>query len=180
MSLRGTGSGYRLRFEVPDGVTVSERLKGTPVTDFGAPVIPPEADKRPVDDSELKRQLTILSACWDELARIVEAAEGKELQKGPRGGGRDVAKMLEHILGAHGSYRRQIFWREKSPASLDLAEVIDDYKDADMKAMTFAVSGEMPERGPRGGELWSPRYFVRRAAWHILDHAWEIEDKVID
>jgi hypothetical protein len=26
--------------------------------------------------------------------------------------------------------------------------------------------------------LWSPRYFARRAAWHVLDHAWEIEDRV--
>ena len=24
---------------------------------------------------------------------------------------------------------------------------------------------------------WSPRYAVRRAAWHVLDHAWEIEDR---
>ena len=24
---------------------------------------------------------------------------------------------------------------------------------------------------------WSPRYFVRRSAWHALDHAWEIEDR---
>jgi hypothetical protein len=24
---------------------------------------------------------------------------------------------------------------------------------------------------------WTPRYFVRRAAWHALDHAWEIEDR---
>ena len=43
---------------------------------------------------------------------------------------------------------------------------------------TFAASGEMPERGPRGGVLWKPRYFVRRAAWHALDHAWEIEDRL--
>jgi hypothetical protein len=26
-------------------------------------------------------------------------------------------------------------------------------------------------------KLWSPRYFVRRSAWHALDHAWEIEDR---
>jgi hypothetical protein len=25
--------------------------------------------------------------------------------------------------------------------------------------------------------LWSPRYAVRRTAWHPLDHAWEIEDR---
>ena len=23
----------------------------------------------------------------------------------------------------------------------------------------------------------APRYFVRRAAWHVLDHAWELEDR---
>jgi hypothetical protein len=35
----------------------------------------------------------------------------------------------------------------------------------------------VPAVGPRGGQRWSPRRFVRRAAWHILDHAWEIEDR---
>jgi hypothetical protein len=24
---------------------------------------------------------------------------------------------------------------------------------------------------------WPPRYAARRIAWHVLDHAWEIEDK---
>ena len=24
---------------------------------------------------------------------------------------------------------------------------------------------------------WTARYFLRRAAWHVLDHVWEIEDK---
>ena len=31
-----------------------------------------------------------------------------------------------------------------------------------------------------GGEAsttWSRRYFLRRTAWHVLDHAWELEDK---
>jgi hypothetical protein len=170
----------RLGFEVPADVSVVERLSGNATTDYGAPDASPEADAEPVDDAELKRLLTILSASWDALAHAVEAADGKELQKGPRGGGRSVDKMVEHVLNAHHSYRRQIFWRENQPTSIDLAELLEDAKDADAKAMRFAVSGEMPERGPRGGELWKPRYFVRRAAWHILDHAWEIEDKVID
>jgi len=25
---------------------------------------------------------------------------------------------------------------------------------------------------------WPARYYVRRAAWHVLDHAWEIEDRL--
>jgi hypothetical protein len=32
-----------------------------------------------------------------------------------------------------------------------------------------------------GGELkpggWTSRYAARRIAWHVLDHAWEIEDR---
>ncbi len=39
--------------------------------------------------------------------------------------------------------------------------------------------GEIPERGSRGGTLWTPRYFVRRVAWHTLDHAWELEDRIV-
>ncbi len=28
------------------------------------------------------------------------------------------------------------------------------------------------------GELkWPARYFIRRATWHAVDHAWEIEDR---
>jgi hypothetical protein len=40
------------------------------------------------------------------------------------------------------------------------------------------VRGELAERGPRGGIRWPARYYVRRAAWHVLDHAWEIEDRL--
>jgi hypothetical protein len=27
------------------------------------------------------------------------------------------------------------------------------------------------------GDGRPPRYAIRRIAWHVLDHAWEIEDK---
>ena len=38
---------------------------------------------------------------------------------------------------------------------------------------------DRPKSGPRGGKIWSPRFFVRYVAWHTLDHAWEIEDRAI-
>jgi hypothetical protein len=41
------------------------------------------------------------------------------------------------------------------------------------------AKGEISPRGPRGGARWAPRYFVRRVAWHMLDHAREIEDRVV-
>lgn len=47
-----------------------------------------------------------------------------------------------------------------------------------LKGLASAAAGEIPARGPRGGLRWPPRYFVRRVAWHVLDHAWEIEDRI--
>ena len=48
-----------------------------------------------------------------------------------------------------------------------------------LDALESAVHGELPEVGPRGGIIWKPRFFVRRVAWHVLDHAWEIEDRIV-
>ena len=171
---------HRLGFEAPSDVKVVERLGGNATTDYGAPDMPAASETAPVGEDELKRLQTILSASWGALARAVEAADGKALQKGPRGGGRTVEGMVQHVLNAHYAYLRHIFWREKQPPTKGLAGMLDGLKQADAAAMAFATSDEMPEKGPRGNALWTPRYFVRRAAWHILDHAWEIEDKVID
>ena len=44
-----------------------------------------------------------------------------------------------------------------------------------LDALTRAVIEGLPAAGPRGGVIWTARSFVRRAAWHVLDHAWEIE-----
>ncbi len=48
-----------------------------------------------------------------------------------------------------------------------------------VEALLLAAHGEIPARGPRGGVRWTPRYFARRAAWHVLDRVWGIEDRLI-
>lgn len=48
-----------------------------------------------------------------------------------------------------------------------------------MEALALAAHGEIPVRAPRDGVRWTPHYFVRRAAWHVPEHAWEIEDRLI-
>jgi hypothetical protein len=50
--------------------------------------------------------------------------------------------------------------------------------EAAIAGMRASAAGEIPAVGPRGGKRWTARYFVRRAAWHVLDHAWEIEDRI--
>jgi hypothetical protein len=67
----------------------------------------------------------------------------------------------------------------KPPASLEkgAAAVREEERAAVLEGLERALVDGIPTRGPRGGARWSARYFVRRAAWHVLDHAWEIEDR---
>jgi hypothetical protein len=32
-------------------------------------------------------------------------------------------------------------------------------------------------RGPAAGTWWTVQFLIRRCAWHMLDHAWEMEDR---
>jgi hypothetical protein len=167
----------RLGFTPPDSaeqLKVAERLEGDASTDFGAPGIAPRHDSDKVSEAELERLTTVLRACWRTFDAAVEAAKGKQLQSGPRGGGRDVGKIVEHVLGAEGGYLSRLAWKvESGPANEQLQRI----RKAVIDALTAAAHGEVPEQGPRGGKIWTPRYFTRRVAWHVLDHAWEIEDR---
>ena len=174
-------SSARLSFHAPTDLSafkVTERLTGNTTTDFGAPDIAPSVDSEPVDAAALKRLETVLDACWQAFSEAVESASGKQLRKGPRGGGRNVERIVDHVIESHYSYLGMIYWREPHETVPDISIMITAIKQADAQALAFATSDEMPKTGPRGGALWMPRYFVRRSAWHILDHAWEIEDKL--
>ena len=158
---------------------VVERLAGTATTDFGAPDIAPTADTRPVDDAELRRLQALLQAHWRAFDTAVRAATGKELRKGPRGGGRDLEPIVRHVLGADAGYLARLAWKFKQQEAEDWDEALGRTRRAVLDALAAAARGEIPARGPRGGVIWTPRYFVRRVAWHVLDHAWEIEDRIV-
>jgi hypothetical protein len=168
--------GTRLGFEVPSNpsdLTVVERLRGTATTDFGAPGVPPSADAEPVTDADLRRFITLFRACWRAFDRAAEAAEGTELTKGPRGGGRDLDKIVDHVLGSDEGYLTLLGARAPKGDPDERAERV---RRAVLDALEVAVREGVPQ-GPRGGKRWTPRYFVRRSAWHALDHAWELEDR---
>jgi hypothetical protein len=175
----------RLGFKAPSDVsafTLSERLDGNATTDFGAPGIPPSSDAEPVNSAELQRFQKILKACWRAFDANVGAATGKALRTGPRGGGRELEGIIQHILGSDGGYLAQLGWKFEQGDLDDLDELatqLNQTRQAILKGLTSSARGEIPARGPRGGVRWSPRYFVRRLAWHVLDHAWEIEDRVL-
>jgi hypothetical protein len=162
---------------VSDFVVV-ERLEGNATTDFGAPDVAPACDATPINESELPHFEALLKACWRAFDGAVRRAAGKELRKGPRGGGRDVDAIVGHVLGADAGYLARLAWKHKQAEAEDQGKELARTRQAILDALAVAVRGELPERGPRGGVIWTPRYFVRRVAWHVLDHAWELEDRI--
>jgi hypothetical protein len=174
--LKGTGLGFHAPDETAELVVV-ERVKGNATTDFGAPDRPLPGDDAPVDPAELERWEKILKACWRAFDAAVEAASGKSLAKGPRGGGRDLAKMVGHVLESDQSYLSALGGKFKQGKGDSSDEAAAGLRRAVLETLAGRVSGEVPAEGPRGGARWAPRYFVRRLAWHCLDHAWEIEDR---
>jgi hypothetical protein len=99
---------------------------------------------------------------------VVEKAPAS-LRKGPRGGGRDRDAIVEHVLGAETAYARKLGLRLQQPAAGD-AVAVREHRNALVAGLRAGTKG-VTERG------WPARYAARRMAWHVLDHAWEIEDR---
>jgi hypothetical protein len=171
-ALGGAAGGLALPAD-RSGLELVYRLEGNATTDFGAPAITSPSDRRPIDAVELKRLLGLLEAAWAAFDRAAEGAVGVELRKGPRGGGRDLDKMVAHVREADEAYLSALGARppKRSSASMtDLRTRILDTLQA--RATGAPVTDPAHVKSP-----WEPRFAVRRSAWHALDHAWEIEDR---
>jgi hypothetical protein len=166
-------------FIAPAGVrelNVVERLPGDATTDFGAPHIPASTDSRPLKLAELDRLLKLLQACWEAFDAAARASAATGLRAGPRGGGRDIARMRQHVVDSDGAYVSQLGGRFRA-SGFGVDTDVENVRRAFLEAAAARARGEVPDRGPRGGLRWSPRYAIRRSAWHSLDHAWEIADR---
>lgn len=167
------GLGFKAPSRIED-LHVRERLTGDAATDMGSLTgNEPASDSQPLDTAGHRRLVKMLEACWREFDRLAQAARGKELSTGVRGGGRSLERIVQHVLDAEGGYLRRLDYKRSKAAESDLGLT----RTAMLEALGASVRGEVAEFGPRGGKRWSGRYFVRREAWHVLDHAWEIEDR---
>jgi hypothetical protein len=158
---------------------VVERPAGDGSTDFGVPGAILAADAAPIEPGEFERLRAVLRACWQAFDSAVARAAGKELRKGPRGGGRDLDKIVEHVVGGDQAYLTGLPWKYTRKPSATGVEELAPLRLAILEALQAAVDGKLPKQRARGGVIWPPRYFMRRSAWHILDHVWEIEDRVL-
>jgi hypothetical protein len=161
-------AGFPLPLSSAGGFEVVERLVGNATTDFGAPAMVPAADRAPLSEEQCRRLAALVLAAWDTLDDVVSGAPAV-LAKGPRGGGRDRDAVAAHVLTAEVAYARKLGIRHPAPAVSDAA-AIKDLRRA------IVASLFVPDLEPARGS-WPSAYAARRIAWHVLDHAWEIQDK---
>jgi hypothetical protein len=121
-----------------------------------------------VKAAEATRAAKLLTASWELIAEVA-AKSPAELRKGPRGGGRDRDKMLDHVVGSEAGYARQLGIKHKPPAFDDEAAVTA------LRADLLTVLGKPTPAGDQ--PKWPHRYATRRIVWHVLDHVWEMEDR---
>ena len=163
-------AGVRFPTSAAAGFDVVERLEGSASTDFGAPGEVPSADRARLTKARAERLAVLVEASWKVLDQVVAGAP-PALRKGPRGGGRDRDKIVDHVIGAEVSYIRKLGLRFRQPA-IDDAEGVAEVRHAVLDVLRAARAP-----APDLEKGWPYSYTARRIAWHALDHAWEIEDR---
>ena len=164
-------AGMEAAFAASTTVNVVERYPGTGSTDFwGISFAFSGIDKQDLSSAALDRDLILMQACW----AFFDAVRGRvspEMQKGPRGGGRDRDRIVRHTLGTeHGLFAVKVGVRPPSEVLLT-DEGLQAYRDAYHTAIrAFHAEGKL-------ARTWPLRYLIRHTAFHTLDHAWEMEDK---
>jgi hypothetical protein len=152
-------------------VEVVERVRGSSSTDFwGIAHVPSQVEREVLSPTDLERRLELLCACWAYFDDVAARAAA-ELLPGPRSAGRSRDQIIRHVvLNEPGQFSRKVEVRTElddllTPKRLtkhrqDYLEAIRAYNELGKPART-----------------WPIQFLVRRTAHHVMDHAWEIEDR---
>jgi len=150
---------------------VVERIEGIGMTDFyGISMRAATPEEEQMSDGACERKIALLRACWtyfDGVASRVSA----ELRKGPRGGGRDRDRIVQHVNNVEISdFSKKVGLSTPIEAQLD-PDALRAYRDAFCAAIR-----DFNARGA-AARNWTVQFVIRHSAYHVLDHAWEMEDR---
>ena len=94
------------------------------------------------------------------------------MRKGPRGGGRDRNKIIRHTIRVESEeFAKQLGLRIPEEGALSPDGLVA-HRKAYVARMRAYNSGE----GKRM-RSWTLPFLIRHSAYHVMDHAWEMEDK---
>jgi hypothetical protein len=153
-------------------LTVIERVDGDVTTDFGAPGQTVPSDRRALTPAEPQRLAAFLDACWAAFDGAFAATPADVRPVKPEVG-RSPDAMRLHILDALRAYAT---WLSKPVPRMvkDEPGASENLIRGFVREHVLVLPVGVPfEDGKRTGP-----YAVRRECWHVLDHAWELEDRL--
>jgi hypothetical protein len=164
-------AGMDSEFAAMTKVDVVERYPGVGSTDFwGISFAFSSIDRQDMSSKELERELSLMQACWtffDDVRSRVSA----DMQKGPRGGGRDRDGIVRHTLATEQDWGKKLGLHTSRETVVTDAKGLKAFRGSYCSAIrTFQSEGKM-------ARTWPLRFLIRHIAYHTMDHAWEMEDK---
>ena len=155
------------QFAALEGIDVVEQYRGTGSTDFwGISFAFSSFDGRPRSDAELERELTLMRACWTFFDGV-RARVSAEMQKGPRGGGRDRDRIVRHTLATEQDWAKKIGVRVPEGSVVTDDRGLKGWRDHYCEAIRVLHSEGKLAR------TWPLPFLIRHTAYHVLDYAWK-------
>jgi hypothetical protein len=166
-------AGLASEFDAAGRLEIVEDHVGVGSTDFwGISFAPSSFEQEPMPTDELERKLGLLEASWlffDDVAARVSA----EMEKGPRGGGRDRDQIVRHVIVNEWQDLAKKVEVVAPPDDRRTPEAVRAHREDFVAAMReYNAEGKMAR-----GRNWTVALLLRHTAFHALDHAWEMEDK---
>jgi hypothetical protein len=155
-------------------VDVVERVPGSSSTDFwGIAHVPSQLEREILSPADLERRLDLLQACWAYFDDLADR-DSKELLPGPRSAGRAHDQIVRHVYyNEPGQFSRKV--EVRTPKEVVLTH---DGLLGHRQAYLAAIRAYNAEGKP--ARTWPIQFLIRRTAHHVMDHAWEIEDRTPD
>ena len=150
---------------------VVERVRGSSSTDFwGIAHVPSRIEAEVLSPAALERRLDLLRAGWayfDDVAARVS----RELRPGSRSAGRSREQIIRHVYANEPEqFSRKVEVRTEREVVLK-PNGLEAHRHAYLDAIRAYNAAVKPAR------TWPIQFLVRRTGHHVMDHAWEMEDR---
>jgi hypothetical protein len=175
---------YRDRYRpVARFAGLAEELDGEPLeivedhvgntsTDFwGISWLPSSTELGPMAPEVLDRRLALLEGAWrffDEVAARVSP----QMRRGPRGGGRSRDEIIAHVFGNERVQFSKRVGVPTPPGVMLTAEGLRNHREQFLDGLR-----QYNAEDRKIGRTWTLQFLLRHTAFHVLDHAWEMEDR---
>jgi hypothetical protein len=152
-------------------VDVVERVLGSSSTDFwGIAHVPSQVERDVLSAKDLQRRLELLRACWAYFDDVAARASS-QLLPGPRSAGRSRDQIIRHVyINEPEQLSRKVEVRTP-PQDVMTPDGLAKHRQGYLEAISAYNADGKPARS------WPIQFLVRRTAYHVMDHAWEMEDR---